>query len=133
VLSAHPTLNDSLPNAILSGRVVVKGNINKFVENGVVFAGERNITEVDAVVFATGYHVKFPFLDFLKFDKNRVNLYKYSIPPQIKHKTLAIIGLIQPIGPIFPISEMQCRWFMQIQAGKLKLPTIQDMEKRNFS
>ena len=38
-LSAHVTLNDALPNRILSGTVVVRPDIQKFTENGVVFEG----------------------------------------------------------------------------------------------
>ncbi|XP_042896617.2 flavin-containing monooxygenase 5 [Parasteatoda tepidariorum] len=131
VFSAHPTMNDGIPNAILSGKVIVKGDIERFEENGIVFSGENEVTECDAVVLATGYHIKFPFLDskILSTDGNRVHLYKYSIPPHLKHPTLGIIGLCQPLGPIFPLSEMQSRWFMEIQGGKLKLPSLKEMEE----
>ncbi|GFQ89026.1 dimethylaniline monooxygenase 5 [Trichonephila clavata] len=131
MFSAHPTMNDSLPNCILSGRVIVKGDIERFEENGVVFAGEKTVTKVDAVILATGYEIKFPFLDntVISIKNNRVHLYKYAIPPNLKQPTLAFVGLIQPLGPIFPVAEMQCRWFTQIMAGKLKLPSEKVMEK----
>lgn len=131
VLSAHPTMNDSLPNCILSGRVIVKGDIERFTENGIIFVGEDTVTKADAVILATGYQIKFPFLDktVLSTDDNRIDLYKYSIPPHLKHPTLALVGLIQPLGPIFPVSEMQCRWFMQLQTGKLKLPSVDQIRK----
>lgn len=131
MFSAHPTLNDSLPNCILSGRVIVKGDIERFEENGVVFAGENTVTKIDTVILATGYEIKFPFLDsrVISTKNNRVHLYKYAVPPNLKKSTLAFIGLIQPLGPIFPIAEMQCRWFAQIMAGKLKLPSEKVMEK----
>jgi dimethylaniline monooxygenase (N-oxide forming) len=38
-LSLAPDVTDLLPNGIVSGRVVVKKNIDKFVENGVIFIG----------------------------------------------------------------------------------------------
>lgn len=130
VYSAHPTMNDFLPNCILSGRITVKGNIKNFEENGIVFDGEDEVTEADVVILATGYVIKFPFLEnILTIDDNRVLLYKYAIPPILKHPTLAIIGLIQPIGPIFPIGEMQCRWFAQLLLGNAKLPSTEDMLK----
>ncbi|KFM71581.1 Dimethylaniline monooxygenase [N-oxide-forming] 5, partial [Stegodyphus mimosarum] len=131
ILSAHPTINDALPNCILSGRVIVKGDIDRFEENGVIFAGEDSVTEVDAVILATGYQIKFPFLDknMVTTEENRVHLYKYAIPPHLKHHNLIIIGLIQPIGAIFPVSEMQCRWFIQKLIGNLKFPSIQEMQK----
>ncbi|XP_054708709.1 flavin-containing monooxygenase 5-like [Uloborus diversus] len=131
ILSAHPTMNDALPNCILSGRVIVKGDIKRFEENGIVFVGDDKVTEIDAVILATGYEVKFPFLDskLMCTDENKVHLYKYAIPPQLSHPTLAIIGLFQPLGAIFPLSEMQCRWFAQILAGNLRLPSLKEMEK----
>ncbi|GIY00782.1 flavin-containing monooxygenase 5 [Caerostris darwini] len=129
--SAHPTLNDALPNCILSGRVIVKGDIDRFEENGVVFAGENTVTKVDAVVLATGYKIQFPFLDssVVSTKDNRIHLYKYAIPPNLKYHNLAFIGLVQPLGPIFPVAEMHCRWFAQILSGKLKLPSIKQMLK----
>jgi dimethylaniline monooxygenase (N-oxide forming) len=39
ILSQHPCVNDALPNAILSGAVIVKGDIDYFTEYGVVFKG----------------------------------------------------------------------------------------------
>jgi len=49
--------------------------------------------------------------------------------------TLALIGLIQPIGALLPISELQSRWFAQLMAGKLKLPSkevmLQDMREKD--
>ena len=48
----------------------------------------------------------------------------------LKHpQTLALIGLIQPNGPLLPVSEMQSRWFALLNAGKLQLPSLSNMEK----
>ena len=38
--SQHGLINDDLPNRILSGTVVVKGDIERFTENGLIFKGE---------------------------------------------------------------------------------------------
>jgi hypothetical protein len=35
-----PVISDHLPNRLISGRVVVKKNIERFVENGIIFEGE---------------------------------------------------------------------------------------------
>lgn len=86
-------------------------------------------TEVDAVILATGYRIKFSFLsdDVLKVVDNKVQLYKFIYPPELPHPTLAILGLIQPSGPGFPVGEMQCRWTSRVMSGKLKLPTKEKM------
>lgn len=127
----HPVINDSLPNRILSGMVSVKGNIERFEENGVVFEGENHVTEVDHVIFATGYEIKFPFLGRNNIDTtdNRVELYKFVFPPNLKHPTLAFIGLIQSVGAGFPIGEMQIRWVVQVFKKKLSLPSEREMRE----
>lgn len=40
----HPTMNDSLPNKILSGFVRVKKNIVEFTEDGVLFEGDDEVS-----------------------------------------------------------------------------------------
>jgi hypothetical protein len=39
IFSQHVMVNDELPNRIMSGTVIVKGNIERFTENGVIFEG----------------------------------------------------------------------------------------------
>ncbi|UYV69879.1 K02A2.6-like [Cordylochernes scorpioides] len=120
-LAQHPTLNDALPDRILSGHIRIKGNIKEFTENGIIFENETTETLVDDVVLCTGYKVKFPFLDF-KFENNKVELYKMIFPPDDPHPSLSFIGLFQPLGPGFPAGELQCRWVTRILSGKSTLP-----------
>lgn len=56
-------------------------------------------------------------------------MYKLVFPPHLQHPSLAFIGLIQPLGSIFPIAEAQSRWYAQLITGKCKLPTCDDMKK----
>lgn len=97
-----------------------------------MFKGESEVTKCDAVILATGYKITFPFLSekILPVKENKIRLYKHQFVPHLKHPhTLAIIGNIQPIGAILPISEMQSRWFAQLMAGNRKLPSLEQMEK----
>ncbi|XP_067118653.1 flavin-containing monooxygenase 5-like [Centruroides vittatus] len=130
-LQQHPMVNDALPNRILSGTVTVKGDIERFEENGVLFKGDSEVTEVDRVILATGYQIKFPFLDKKIVDTadNRVELYKFVYPPHLKHPTLGIMGLVQSVGGGFPIGEMQIRWFVQVLVKKVPFPSEQEMRK----
>ncbi|XP_075545121.1 flavin-containing monooxygenase 5-like isoform X1 [Dermacentor variabilis] len=125
----HPTVNDALPNLILSGKVCVKKDIVEFTEDGVLFEGDDKVTLLDDVILATGYQIKFPFLpkDVVSVVDNQVQLYKYVFPPQLKHPSLAIIGLIQPVGAIFPIAEMQSRWMAELLSEKRSLPSEEAM------
>jgi len=113
----HPTINDDLPNRILCGTVIVKPNILKFIgpkkcqfEDGTV------VDDIDCVVLCTGYEFGFPYLEpgIISVNNNRVAVYKYMYPPTLSRpETLAVIGLIQPVGAIFPISEIQSRVFCE--------------------
>lgn len=70
-------------------------------------------------VFATGYNFSFPFLpsNMLPVSGNKANLYKYMFPPGLERPTLVVIGLVQPLGAIMPISEMQARWATRVFKG----------------
>lgn len=118
-LSQHPTINDELPNRIISGLVKVKGNVKEFTERAAIFEDGSREDDIDVVIFATGYSFDFPFLkDVVKVVKNKIPLYKNVFPPNLEKPTLAIIGLIQPLGAIMPISELQGRWVTQVFKGK---------------
>uniref|UniRef100_UPI0009B31664 dimethylaniline monooxygenase [N-oxide-forming] 5-like n=1 Tax=Monopterus albus TaxID=43700 RepID=UPI0009B31664 len=116
LFSQHPTINDELPNRILSGTVQVKPNIRRFQGSSVEFDDGSVAEDVDLVVFATGYRFSFPFLasHVVSVSENKTSLYKYVFPPELEHPTLAIIGLVQPLGAIMPISEMQARWATRV-------------------
>ncbi|XP_028259363.1 dimethylaniline monooxygenase [N-oxide-forming] 5-like [Parambassis ranga] len=131
LFSQHPTVNDELPNRILSGTVQVKPNIRRFQGSSVEFDDGSIVEDVDLVVFATGYHFSFPFLasHVVSVSENKASLYKYVFPPEMDRPTLAIIGLVQPLGAIMPISEMQARWATRVFKGCVKLPTADAMLK----
>uniref|UniRef100_A0A8C0IW00 Flavin-containing monooxygenase n=1 Tax=Chelonoidis abingdonii TaxID=106734 RepID=A0A8C0IW00_CHEAB len=128
IISQHPTINDELPNRIISGKVLVKPNIREFTETGAIFEDGTREEDIDAVFFATGYSFSFPFLqDCVKVVENQVSLYKFIFPPHLEKPTLAFIGLIQPLGAIMPIAELQSRLAIQVFKGLIKLPTESDM------
>ncbi|EGT37782.1 hypothetical protein CAEBREN_29039 [Caenorhabditis brenneri] len=77
-------------------------------------AGYITITE-DIDTFTEEYNV---------FQNQQVPLYKYVFPPN--SDSVAVIGLIQPIGSIAPIAEIQSRWAARVFAGRCNLPTSQD-------
>jgi dimethylaniline monooxygenase (N-oxide forming) len=107
----HPTLNDDLPNRILNGSICLKPNIKRVTETGVEFTDGTSEDDIDVIFYATGYTFGFPYLEKGVIDvvDNRVNLYKYIFPPDLRHPTLAVLGCVQPLGAVMPISEMQAR------------------------
>ncbi|CAN9500628.1 unnamed protein product [Ophioblennius macclurei] len=131
VFSQHPTVNDELPNRIISGTVQVKPNIRRFSGSSVEFDDGSIVEDVDLVVFATGYTFSYPFLssNVISVSNNKTPLYKYVFPPDLARPTLAFIGLVQPLGAIMPISEIQARWATRVFKGCKKLPSKEEMLK----
>ncbi|XP_017311638.2 flavin-containing monooxygenase 5 [Ictalurus punctatus] len=131
LLSQHPMVNDDLPNRIISGTIKVKPNVREFRGSSVIFDDSTVEDNIDLVVFATGYTFSFPFLqrNVISVTENKTRLYKYVFPPGLERPTLAIIGLIQPLGAIMPISEMQARWATRVFKGLRKLPSMNSMLK----
>ncbi|XP_040215685.1 flavin-containing monooxygenase 5-like isoform X3 [Rana temporaria] len=134
----HPTVNDELPNRIFSGYVQIRPNVKEFTSTDVIFEDGTVEKNIDAVIFATGYSISFPFCDhsLLRVNNNKVYLYKYMFPYHLEMYTLAVVGLIQPIGAIMPISELQCRLATRVFKGLVKLPDKEamafDIGKKKF-
>ncbi|KAI5090470.1 flavin-containing monooxygenase 5-like [Silurus meridionalis] len=139
LLSQHPMLNDELPNRLISGTIKVKPNVCEFRGSSVIFEDGTIEDEIDLVVFATGYTFSYPFLQshVISVTENKTRLYKYVFPPGLEKPTLAIIGLVQPLGAIMPISEMQARWATRVFKGVTKLPSkssmLKDIKKKEDS
>lgn len=107
------------------GAVQVRPDVHGFTDSSVSFV-DGTTEQIDAVVFATGYEYKISFLDdsITKIEDNRTCLYKYMFPPHLEHPTLGIVGMVQAIGAIMPISEIQCRWYTRLITGKLILSSV---------
>ncbi|UYV82755.1 hypothetical protein LAZ67_22000747 [Cordylochernes scorpioides] len=116
-------INDHLADLINSGRVQLKKGVQGFSKNGVKLEDQE--IEIDTVIFATGYQVTLPFLP----DKytHTESLYKLITPIDLPKPTLGIIGMINALGPFFPLMEMQARWYVQVFQGNIKLPSQEEM------
>ncbi|CAB3398668.1 unnamed protein product [Caenorhabditis bovis] len=122
----HPTVNDTLANLICAGYITITEDVETFTESGVIVKNGKEFA-CDVFVNCTGYTFGFPFVDkdIIDIKNQEVPLYKFVFPPE--NDTLAVIGLIQPIGSIAPISEIQSRWAARVFSGKLDLPTTELM------
>ena len=61
-MSAHPTINDELPNRIAAGSIVIKPNVTRIEGTTVHFHDGSHVDDVTYIVMATGYAITFPFL-----------------------------------------------------------------------
>lgn len=81
------------------------------------------LSQVDLIVFATGYNYDFPYLPKHVMYKSghRVGLYKHVFPPVLEQPTLAIVGFIHSDGSIMPQAEMQARFVTRVFKGEASL------------
>ena len=101
---AHPTVSNDLFGLLGAGALSAKPAITRF-EGACAHFADGSSEELDAVIYATGYRVSFPFFDreFLAAPNNELALYLRVFPPS--HPGIAFVGLCQPLGPIMPIAE----------------------------
>lgn len=92
----------------------------KEVNSDLIFMLYMWVTQVDVVVFATGYDYSFPFLpSALQAECGyRLCLYKHVFFPGLTQPTLAVVGFIHGLGAINPLAEMQARWATRVFKGK---------------
>lgn len=128
VLSEHPTLSQDLLNLSGRGLIKFKPNIKEFRGKTVVFE-DGSEQDFDVIIYATGYKVTFPFLKhYAEFDveqTNDIRLFKKVIHPE--YKNLFFLALLQPLGAIMPLAEIQAKWISKIIKGESKLPSKEAM------
>ena len=109
-MEQHPTINDMLPNYVISGRIKTRRNIERFTEDGVVFEGtNQEVVKADVVIFATGFKLDVPFVDssIIAVIDNKQRLFMGTFNPQLQHShTIGLIGAVQPLGPVHTTAEV---------------------------
>jgi dimethylaniline monooxygenase (N-oxide forming) len=110
-----------------AGAIVAKPAIERLEGGEVVFVdGTR--AAADAIIAATGYHIRLPFVDpsVVEVTGDTMWLYRHVFPPD--RPGLAFIGFCTVGAPVPPTIEMQCRWVAAIFAGRLRLPPVDSMQ-----
>ena len=121
LLCAPPAVSDSLLSRIDHGDITVKPNIDRFGRDRVYFT-DGSAEQVDTVIYCTGYKISFPFLDraLIGAEGSQIPLYHRVVPPALPG--LYFIGLVQPIGAIMPMAEVQSEWVADLLQGRAALP-----------
>jgi cation diffusion facilitator CzcD-associated flavoprotein CzcO len=127
-LDAHPTVSSELLGRLGAGDAVAKGDVAELLGDRVRFA-DGSVEPFDAIVYATGYNVTFPFFDrdFLDAPENVLPLFKRMLKPGLDD--VAFIGLGQPIPTIFPFSELQSKLAARWLSGDWAPPPQPEMEE----
>ncbi|MEV7791987.1 NAD(P)-binding domain-containing protein [Streptomyces sp. NPDC087512] len=128
-LARHPSTSDELLVQLARGAVTPKPGVGSFGPDTALFT-DGTSERVDAVVYATGYRISFPFLEpslFAAAPDGRTELYLRTVPPRIPG--LYFMGLAQPAGAAFPLLEPQARWIAELIEGAAALPSPAAMER----
>jgi hypothetical protein len=128
LLEAHPTISSDLLPRIGHGRITPKPNIERLEGHRVRFV-DGSTEELAVIIYCTGYKISFPFLspELIRAEGNHIPLYRRVVDPE--HPGLYFIGLVQPLGAIMPIAELQSEWVADILTGKVELPSREEMRK----
>ncbi len=128
LFEAHPTQSVELPLRLGSGDVTPKPNVTR-LDGQTVHFEDGTSDDFDAIVYATGYNITFPFFDpeFISAPDNQIRLYKRMFKPGIDN--LVFIGFAQAIPTLFPFVECQSRLLAAYAVGRYALPSVSEMER----
>jgi cation diffusion facilitator CzcD-associated flavoprotein CzcO len=123
---AHPTISDDALSRIAHGEIQPKPTIERLTERTVVFADGSEV-EADVVVYCTGYKVTFPFFDedLISAPDNDLPLFRRVFHPD--RRDVFFIGLLQPLGAIMPLAQVQSEWVADHLAGRYALPSPSEL------
>ncbi len=128
IWQTHPTVSSEFLIRAGSGDITVKPNIERLLGDRVRFV-DGSEEPFDAIIYATGYRITFPFFDpdFLSVDDNDFPLFKRALKPGIDN--LVFVGFAQAVPSIIKFVEIQTRWLAAFIAGDYQLPPVDEMER----
>lgn len=121
VAATHPTVNDELLYKLRHGKVYPKVDIERYDRNKVFFK-DGSSDEFDVIIACTGFILAHPFfeMDFINYSEGDVPLYLKMLHE--KYENLYFIGMFQPLGCIWPGSELQSKLAARAITGEWKRP-----------
>jgi cation diffusion facilitator CzcD-associated flavoprotein CzcO len=119
---SHPVQSEGIRDALRSGRLIPRPGIERLAGDHVVFV-DGSTAVADLIVWATGYHVSFPFLDadLISVRDNDLPLWKRTVHPDLPG--LFFVGLLQPVGAVMPLAEAQSVWITELLRGSYAAPS----------
>jgi dimethylaniline monooxygenase (N-oxide forming) len=119
--SAHPTISGRILDRIAHGAITPRPNIERFEGDRVVFTDGSSV-HADVVVYCTGYKITFPFFDenLIAAPDNRIELFHRMFHPEIPD--VFFVGLLQPLGAVMPLADLQGRLIADHLRGAYALP-----------
>jgi thioredoxin reductase len=133
-LESHPVLNSYLLQHIGHGDISIKGDIQNFSENEVLFK-DGSSEKYDVVLCATGYHIKFKYIDhkYLNWKNNCPDLHLNIFHPE--YDNLMVLGLIEATGigwqGRFDQAELVAKYLRAKEDKKPSLKRFQEKRIKN--
>ena len=127
-LDGHPSVSGEFLTRVGCGDILPKGGIERLDGDSVVFTdGSRE--KVDAIVWATGYNVTFPFLKQKELmpQDNTFPLYKRMVKPGFEN--LFFLGLAQPLPTLVNFAEQQSKLVAAALNGEYAFPDAAEMDR----
>ena len=127
ILTAHPTVSSDLLQRVGNGDITVKPDVAQLRGDRVEFT-DGTVEAIDAIIYATGYNIRFPFFEpgFISAPGNVLPLFKRVFIPGID--SLMFIGFAQAIPSIIGFVQDQAKWVASYLAGEYALPPPAEME-----
>ncbi len=118
----HPTINDELLYKIRHGKVHPKVDIEK-LDGDTVYFKDGTTEDIDIIIACTGYVLKHSFFDesLIDYSDGPVPLYLKMFHPE--YHDLFFVGMFQPLGCIWPGSELQSKILANYLVGDWKMPS----------
>ncbi len=118
LLESHPIVNSQILQALGQGDIQPKPDLVELGGREVRFK-DGSTEQIDLIVYATGYHVSFPFLEprHLNSADGRPDFHLHVFHPT--YENLFIVGMIQPDSGVWRLIDLQARAVARyIQAGR---------------
>ena len=126
-LEAHPSVSGEFLTRAGCGDVKFKPAIERLEGDQVRFA-DGSVEDVDAIIFATGYDMRFPFFDdpaLVPDADHRLPLFKRMMNPAVPN--LFYMGLAQPLPTLVNFAEQQAKLAAAYLAGRYLPPSPAEM------
>lgn len=128
-LDKRATVCDPLLDALESGAVAARPAIERLDGDGVVFADGRR-EAADAIVYATGYALRYPFLDPQLVDTADDDLVLFCGTMHPRRRDLFIVGVSRPVGAFWPIAEVHAQFAAAALSGRYEPPAQREIDRR---
>lgn len=108
LFETHPIVNSQLFYHLGHGTLQAKPDVAELDGREVRFQ-DGSAETIDLIVYATGYQVRFPFIDetLLNLHDGLPQLFLHAFHPL--RDDLFVVGMIQPNGALWPLAELQAK------------------------